>query len=235
MDSDIYANGTYLKHNPTWDAEQSEWKAAQIAALCRNNDLLPKTCIEVGCGAGRILTHLKSVWLNCTFDGFDPSADAIAMANEQKVSGVNYHQGSPPTDLRAELVICADVFEHVEDYLGFLRSIRSIGNSFVFHIPLDMNLPSILFPSLLTKTRRLVGHLHNFDYESSIATLEHCGYQIMDQQVTAGCLAFPNPGMFGSLLRYLRFVFFRFSPIAASRFLGGFSLMVVAHPIPRSG
>jgi SAM-dependent methyltransferase len=234
MNSDIYTDGTYLKNNPSWDSEQSAWKASQIAKICQANELQPANCVEVGCGAGQILAHLKSSWPSCNFVGFDPSKDAIQMAKAQQVIGVEYHVGAPPMNHHADLVICADVFEHVEDYIGFLRSIKNISHSFVFHIPLDMNLPSVLLPSLLMKTRQRVGHLHNFNYESAIATLEHCGYQIVDQRITAGCLAFPNPGAFGKLLKFFRSIFFRISPVAASRFLGGFSLMVIAQPIQRS-
>src|SRR5690606_39364807 len=43
-----------------------------------------------------------------------------------------------------DLVLCIDVFEHIEDYLGFLRILRDKGTYKLFHIPLDMTVLSVL-------------------------------------------------------------------------------------------
>lgn len=37
-----------------------------------------------------------------------------------------------------------DVFEHIEDYMDFLRSINSRAKYFVFHIPLDMYIQGLI-------------------------------------------------------------------------------------------
>ena len=39
-----------------------------------------------------------------------------------------------------DLIICADVFEHVEDYYGFLEKISKKAKYILFNIPLDINL-----------------------------------------------------------------------------------------------
>ena len=53
MNSDeIYENGEYLKKNPTWDAEHSPAKAANIFKILQQNNISPKTLAEIGCGAG---------------------------------------------------------------------------------------------------------------------------------------------------------------------------------------
>lgn len=226
--ADMYSSGEYLSHNPTWDAEQSGWKASQIAELCGEHGVRPSTCIEVGCGAGRILAELRMRWTGCTFRGFDPSPVAIGLAASSPVEGVTYSVGTPAESDRADLVVCADVIEHVEDHLGFLRSLRRHGSYFVFHVPLDMNVPGILFPSVIMRTRRDVGHLHYFGRETALATLESTGYAVVASRVTAGGVAFPSPGIAGAVARVLRAVAHRLSPVWASRLLGGYSLLVLA-------
>lgn len=224
----MYGDGRYLAHNPTWDAEHSGWKAARIVELCRDHAVEPSSCIEVGCGAGGIIAALGTEWPSCVLVGYDPSADAITLARRHARDNLTYRHGAPPSDERADLVVCADVFEHVDDCLGFLRGLRPHGGVFVFHIPLDMNLPALLFPSILLRTRERVGHVHYFGVETALATLRDAGYQVVDSRVTAGCVAFPSPGLFGALLRFCRAVGHRLSPIWASRLLGGYSLLVLA-------
>jgi SAM-dependent methyltransferase len=224
----MYNDGGYLSHNPTWDAEHSDWKAARIVEMCNNHALAPSSCIEVGCGAGGVVAALGAAWPTCIFAGYDPSSDAIALAHRRARVNLTYHHGYPPSGEYADLVVCVDVFEHVEDYLGFLRELRSHGDTFVFHIPLDMNVPSMLWPSILERTREQVGHLHYFCIETALATLRGTGYEIVDSRVTAGCVAFPEPGLVGGCLRISRVIGYRLSPIWASRLLGGYSLLVLA-------
>ena len=42
MDS-IYTDGTYLRNNPEWHADDSAWKADHVARLLERNALAPKT------------------------------------------------------------------------------------------------------------------------------------------------------------------------------------------------
>ena len=55
----IYTAGDYLKKNPTWHVEDSLWKSKMILKMITQNDIMPKTICEVGCGAGEILKQLQ--------------------------------------------------------------------------------------------------------------------------------------------------------------------------------
>ena len=37
-----------------------------------------------------------------------------------------------------DLILCIDVFEHVEDYIGFLKTLKNKSKYHIFNIPLDM-------------------------------------------------------------------------------------------------
>ena len=76
--------------------------------------------------------------------------------------------------------------------------------------------------------REKVGHVHYFNKETALQTLKSCGYEILAADVTAGCIEFPGHGVKASLLLQLRKLLFRLSPDLAARFLGGFSLLVLA-------
>ena len=81
MTSDVYKDGTYLKNNPEWHAEDSEWKAAQIIKMLKMHNITNlKTICEVGCGAGRILKELSEKYdNNCCYEGYDISSQAISL------------------------------------------------------------------------------------------------------------------------------------------------------------
>ena len=65
-----------------------------------------------------------------------------------------------PEDPLYDVLFAVDVFEHVEDYLGFIRSLHSLARWNIFHMQLDLNVLSVANPIYLNMTREQVGHLH---------------------------------------------------------------------------
>ena len=61
----IYESGEYLEKTQTWHAEDSSWKTEQILKIISNNNITPSTVVEIGCGAGGVLSELsKSEYLS---------------------------------------------------------------------------------------------------------------------------------------------------------------------------
>jgi len=81
------------------------------------------------------------------------------------------------TKERFDLLLCIDVFEHIPNYLVFLEKLRNHADRFIFHIPLDLSVLTILRPARLLKGRYGVGHLHTFNYELALAVLKDTGYE----------------------------------------------------------
>ena len=229
----IYCNGEYLKNNPTWRAEDSAWKAQQISQIIDRNKISFHSVMEVGCGAGAILTALSFRYEDdkCSFDGYDISPQAIAMAKMNDDPRVRYFLGDPLSEERDkhyDILLMIDVFEHVRDYMGFLESRKNKANYKIFHIPLDLSVSSI-FRNTLLEPRRSVGHLHYFTAESALATLEDTGHEIIDYNFTSGAIDLyrQRPKFKTAIANAPRRLVSKFSIQLSARLFGGFSLLVL--------
>lgn len=231
MTEEIYTgfNSEYLRNNPGWHVEDSSWKAKQVLKMLTRNSINPKTVAEAGCGAGEILNQLySSMPDDVLFSGYDISGDAINLARHREKERMKFnHEDILKTNVTFDLLLLMDVFEHVEDYFGFLRSCKKKAKYTIFHIPLDITVQGILRNKLIT-LRKSVGHLHYFTKETAIATLADSGYVIMDFFYTAGILDLPAK-TFKSVIAWLpaKLLFIINQDIAA-KFTGGFSLLVLA-------
>src|SRR4028118_961367 len=89
----IYVDGGYLEHNPTWSEEDSPWKANLIFNMMQKNAIQPRTVIEVGCGAGRILKELSLKTPSAaSYTGYDISPQAIAIAKKKENDLLRFHK-----------------------------------------------------------------------------------------------------------------------------------------------
>jgi 2-polyprenyl-3-methyl-5-hydroxy-6-metoxy-1,4-benzoquinol methylase len=227
----IYTDGQYLEHNPTWHVDDSAWKAGNITRMLERNQVAPRTVAEIGCGAGEILKQLHDRLPDTVrYDGFDISPQAIVLARGRAGGRIRFHEedmlkrvGEP-----FDVVLCIDVFEHVDDYLGFLRELRKTGRTFVFHIPLNLSVQTLLRVGPIMRGRAQLGHIHYFTKETALATLADTGYRVRDHLYTAGSLELRSQTLLNRLTRLPRRLAFGVHPDLAVRVLGGFSLMVLA-------
>jgi 2-polyprenyl-3-methyl-5-hydroxy-6-metoxy-1,4-benzoquinol methylase len=227
---DIYTSGEYLQQNPLYHTQHSAWKARHILRMLNKNKLKVVSVCEVGCGAGEILRQLQLQMPEETiFRGYDISPQAFELCK----SRANKHLSFYCEDfLRADteifdLVLCVDVFEHVEDYMGFLRSLRSKATYKIFHIPLDMSVQTIFRLTPILQCRSTLGHLHYFMKETALLTLQDTGYEIKDYFFTSTGID-QGKTLKQRLLKLPRIAFRLVSPNLAARILGGFSLLVLA-------
>lgn len=227
----IYEDGTYFHDNPSWHEEDSPWKARMIKKILDRNQLRPRTVAEIGCGAGEILKQLQSSMPEETrFVGFEISPQAFEICQQKSNERLNFRNDDPLADADShyDLLLVIDVFEHVDDYLGFLRGLKSKAEYKIFHIPLDLSVQSVFRAAPIIHARKTVGHLHYFTKETALASLKDTGYEIVDYFHTAGSLELPNRGWKAGLLKLPRKAAFSLSPDLAARVLGGFSLLVLA-------
>jgi len=229
MDS-IYTNGTYLRNNPVWHADDSAWKAGHIATMLERHALAPQSVCEIGCGAGEILRALStSLDAKTRFVGYEISSDAYQLCRDKANGRMQFHLANLlDADECFDLVMAIDVFEHVEDYFAFLRKLRTKGRHKIFHIPLELSAQMVARGRPLLEARRSVGHLHHFSKETALATLEDCGYRVIDHFYTSGRTELGNLGWKTQLLKWPREALYRVNPDAAARVLGGYSLLVLA-------
>jgi 2-polyprenyl-3-methyl-5-hydroxy-6-metoxy-1,4-benzoquinol methylase len=230
MSEAIYTQGQYLENNPTWHIEDSTWKAEQIFKIIQNNNLQPLSICEVGCGSGEILNQLYLKMPNyLNFTGYEISPQAYQNCQKKAKDRLSFKLGDFQQEENTyfDLLLCIDVFEHIEDYFGFLKKLRQKSKYKIFHIPLDISVSSVLRSTPILTARQLVGHLHYFSKETALATLKDTGYEICDYFYTAGSIDLPVKH-FKTLLGNLpRKVLYSLNQDIAVRLLGGYSLLVL--------
>jgi len=231
MTESIYTDGKYLETNPTWHVEDSAWKAAQILRMLERNRIRPQTVCEVGCGAGEILKRLQEAMdRSCEFHGYEISPQAFRLCQERANDRLHFHLQDflLEEERRFDLLLLIDVIEHMEDYFGFLRRVRSRSHYTVLHIPLDLSCRSVLWPSRLLEIRRTMGHIHCFTFETAMESLVEAGYKVIDHFLTPVALDAPKKAVKTHLANVPRRITSIASRKTAARLFGGFSLLVLA-------
>lgn len=225
--ADPHINGTYLRHNPSWHIEYSPPKAMNIEEILRRNGLAPRTVCEVGCGAGEVLRQLQlRLPAECKFWGYDIAPDAIRIASQRQNARLQFTLAdfaATPTP-RFDLLLVLEVVDHVEDYLGFLRSLKSRAEWKLFSFTLDVSAQSAVRKSGFHAAREKFRHLHHFNKETALATLRHTGYEVV------ACSYGPNHAetLGAKLARPIRAVTFSMNQDFSVRVFGGHALMVLA-------
>ncbi len=232
MHESIYLNDEYYRKNPTWDVEDSEWKAAHVCAVIGRLPIKPVRIAESGCGAGEVLNQLhRALSADVEFFGYDISPRAIEMCRSREKDRLNFNLGGVPEDSHFDVLLALDVFEHVDDYLGFLREIRNRADIKIFHMPLDMSVISVIKVTPILHARDSVGHLHYFSKETALRSLTDCGYEILDCFYTSGPInrvpRLLKQKKYWRLLDPVKRFFFMRYPDLWVRTLGG-SMIVVA-------
>ena len=180
-------NGEFFLKNPHWGATDSPGKAKKFFELMQKHSLSPTTVAEVGCGIGGVLSELQKMLPPTTIlEGYDISPDAIALAKSKENANLSYHLGNfMETDKHFDVLIMADVFEHVEDYYGFLKTGATKADYVLFSIPLDISFLSLLRPRRLKAPMQGMGHIHFFSASSALLALEYCDYKIIEYSYTS--------------------------------------------------
>lgn len=227
---EMYETDRYAQQNPTWHEEDAPWKAGHIARLLRDHRVPASTIAEIGCGTGDILLNLERAFPEARLSGFDISPAAYKRGKEKETARTRFAQADLTTDAEAhfDVLLAIDVFEHVDDYVSFLHSLRDKATYKVFHIPLDLSVQSLLRSRPIMNLRKDVGHIHYFYKDTALATLEDCGYSILDCRYTASRLELPNQALSSRLMKLPRKMAYAVNADLAVRVLGGYSLLVLA-------
>jgi len=223
----MYTDGEYLKNNTNWHVEDSAWKATQIVKMLSKHNIDVNEICEVGCGAGEILNQLSQKYPNTKFSGYELSPQAFELCKTRESERVSYYMENllNKEDI-FDILLCIDVFEHVEDYIGFLKQIKYKAKFHIFHIPLDITVLSVLRNSMMW-ARKSVGHLHYFTPETALATLNDSGYEIVDYFFTPSFDELPSKTVKSKLAKLPRKILYSISPKLMVKILGGCSLLVL--------
>ncbi len=226
----IYKDGTYAAANPGCGEENTAWKAGQIFRMISKAGIKPQTICEIGCGSGGILVALQHQLPAVQFTGVEPMPEAYQNCSAKAREGIRFLNCTADQMKESyDLVLLLDVFEHVEDFMGFLRSLRHLGRQFIFHIPLDMTAQMVLRDEPIMRVRKSVGHLHYFSKNTALATLRDTGY-VVDDWFYSDLRGNAYAPFKTRLLRWPRRILMKLAPDFAVRLLGGNPLTVLARP-----
>jgi predicted TPR repeat methyltransferase len=230
MKKDIYNDQTYLANNPTWHEEDAIFKADHIERILRKHPVQFETVCEVGCGSGEILVQLQKRFTEVQkWVGYDISTDAIAIAGTKANDHLKFELQDialVEKSISFDVMLVIDVIEHLENYFSFLDSITEKSTYFIFHIPLDMCVWSLLREGILIESKKRVGHIHNFSEDFIKSILEDHGFRILAQLYTEPVAKVISVKY--RIINLARKILYFFSPKFCSKTLGGYSIMVLA-------
>src|ERR1700733_6258044 len=222
----MYNDGSYSSKNSDWHENDAPWKATKVLSMLADRRFRPESIVDIGCGTGGVLEAIAGALNGTRLVGYDPSSQAIGMV--ERSGGVELRVGtSKDVHEHYDLLLSLDVFEHVEDYIGFLRSLRPIADWFMFHIPLDVSAQSDIREKPLLAARSAVGHLHYFTRRTALASLETAGFEIVCDR-----LLFPNDmpsrQVKTRIANIPRALGWHLRPQLSARIFGGSTLLVLA-------
>ena len=225
-----YTSGEYYEHNPSWDLEDSPWKASRVQALMVAHGIRPGTLAEVGCGAGAVLAALRPVLPETELFGFDIAPAAASFWERHAPARIHFELGDffEVSQRYYDIVLVLDVLEHLANPFDFLARLSRHAPYFVFHFPLDLSASSVLRESPLLHVRDKVGHLHYFTKGLALALLEECGYAVVDWQYTGAAFSAPQRTWKTRLCGLARGLAYAMNKDFGVRLLGGETLMVLA-------
>ena len=182
-----YTSGEYTQKNHSYHAEDAEFKWNNFFKILKKSNINVNeinSVSDVGCGSGKILTEAKKsnfFHKDCTFQGYDINPDAIKLAKQIDKNLDFFNNDFVNLEKnQSDLIMAADVFEHIENSYDFLKKLKKKGNFFLFNIPLEISLISMIrSKNIFRHSYNQVGHLHFYTKKTAILLLESCGYQVV--------------------------------------------------------
>lgn len=188
-----YLTSEYLERNPTWDLEDTPWKARTVAATLTRNKIEPTSICEVGCGSGGCLAELRKLYPQAELSGYDIAPDAAKFWPSYDDLDIHFELGdiNQNSISKFDVILLLDVIEHVTDPHAFLTDLHGKAKYFILHIPLDLSAASVFRETPLLYARNKVGHIHYFTKHLALSLLEECGYRIIDASYTHAAATAP--------------------------------------------
>lgn len=238
--SKLYTTSEYILKNPSYHAEDSQFKWSNFEKCLKGtNDKRRfdinsiRSVCEVGCGVGGILNCLNNSNIFPSLnriEGWDINQGAIEIAR-RNYRNIKFYSGDVlQSGNQYDLMICADVFEHVENAFAFLKDLGITSKYFLFNVPLEMNLLTMLQGNkIVRKSYQSCGHLHFYSASTATLTLELTGYELLNH-----CFArnrsgnfFAHPSFKKLITTIPQFLIERMNPYLSSALMGD-SLVVLA-------
>lgn len=227
---DRYLSEDYVTSNPSWDLQDSPWKAAMIEKVFGADGLNSKSICEVGCGAGGILTELSEKHPSSRFVGYEISPAASRFWTSRKRPNVVFVISEFPKnrDERYDILLVLDVIEHVSNPAAFLNGLRGAAKEYFFHIPLDLSALSVARETPLMTVREKVGHINYYTKTLALELLRESGFDIVGWGYSGAAFNSPHASWKTRLAALPRAIAYLVNKDVGVRIFGGETLWVHA-------
>lgn len=229
LPSDKYLTNDYLSHNPSWDIEDSAWKAEFVVKILKSLKFIPGSICDVGCGAGGVLASLRSSYPQADLFGFDIAPDAARFWLQHKPLNISFQVGDffKLNSNNYDLLVAFDVIEHVNDPFSFLTNLRSFSKYYLFHFPLDLSAINIVREKPILRARKEVGHIHYFTKNLALSLLKECGYNTISWSYSGATFNSPQRALKTILASIPRRLAYSLNKDLGVRIFGGETLFVL--------
>lgn len=217
----------YGEKNPDWHTEDAPIKFFQLSTIIPASDY--EHIIDVGCGTGFLTRLIASYYLPKKMTGADISREVIMRASDNDVFKQVEWKNKDISSIneRADLIICADIIEHLSDPKFFLRCANEIGSMIAIRVPIEKTiLNSILKFFGRNELKRLeekYGHINHYSQKELNYLLTETGWTINKIKL------YPMPKRSSIILEAIRrisIITAVFYPRFSVRVFGGFSLVL---------
>ncbi|HPL67569.1 MAG TPA: class I SAM-dependent methyltransferase [Smithellaceae bacterium] len=225
-----YTTGRYFQDNPTWDQEDSAWKAELVSKMLERHGLNPSGIVEVGCGAAGVLAGLRRKYPLTDLVGYDIAPDAARFWSAYEGQNITLKVGDflKVDTERFDVMLLLDVIEHIVDPFGFLMALHGRAGHYVIHLPLDLSASSVLREAPLLYSRHKVGHIHYFTKGLALSLLEECGFEVIEARYTGAAFSTPQKSWRTRLAMLPRYLAYRIDRDLGARLFGGETLLLLA-------
>lgn len=232
LPNDKYASDDYFEQNPSWDMEDSPWKACHVHRIISDNHLDLKRICEVGCGAGGVLASLKAIMPDASYAGYDVAPAAATFWKTHENTGINFRLGDffKLDCNHYDAILLLDVLEHVSDPHQFLLDLKGKADYLIIHFPLDLSAFSVLRERPLLHVRRKVGHIHYFTKGLVLELLQECEMEVIDWHYTGAAFNAPRQSLKTRVFSLFRSLAYALNKDIGVRLLGGETMMVLVRP-----
>ncbi len=230
LPEEIYRSSKYLIQNPTWDAEDAGWKAEFVKKIINDHCIYPKSICDIGCGAGDVLSLLRSAYPASDLFGFDIAPDAKKFWYSKDKAGIEFFCGDffESNKRRYDIILLLDVIEHIPDPFSFLTGLHGLADHYIFHIPLDLSALSVARESPILHSREKVGHINYFTKNIALKFLSDCNFQVVHWFYSGAGLNSPKSTWKTKLAALPRLFLYLMNKEMGVRLLGGETIFVLA-------
>lgn len=176
----------YIKKNPTLHIEDAPIKFNEIKSeLSKLNRV--QSILDVGCGAGVLTKMIADFTKPDKVLGVDISQVMVDTANKLNTDknidykAVDIYKFNASN--KYDLVTCADIIEHVEDDVEFLKILSKFSNKIIIRVPMEDSIFNLLFKKLgisdeLKKTELQYGHIHHYSVVSFLDLIKKANLEV---------------------------------------------------------